>query len=111
MRPEGALPSSFRDPSGVVFRRDGVLLRGISASYVEEFRTIRASGLLEELIRDRLLVPFEQVDSIDFPITLKPTEIPFISYPYEWCLGQWKDAALVTLEIQAVSYTHLTLPT
>ena len=30
---------------------------------------------------------------------LKPDIVPFISHPYEWCFGQLKDAALLTLKI------------
>ena len=50
MRPEGALASSFRDPSGVVFRKDGVLFRGVSGGYLPDYSAARDSGLLEELI-------------------------------------------------------------
>jgi len=32
--------------------------------------------------------------------TIKPELIPFISYPYEWCFSQLKDAALATLDIR-----------
>ena len=31
---------------------------------------------------------------------LQPEPVRFISYPYEWCFGQLRDAALLTLEIQ-----------
>src|SRR5690606_1194452 len=31
---------------------------------------------------------------------LQPDVIPFVSYPYEWCFSQLKDAALATLAIQ-----------
>jgi hypothetical protein len=29
--------------------------------------------------------------------------VPFVSYPYEWCFGELKDAALATLEIQQIA--------
>ncbi len=32
--------------------------------------------------------------------TLKPRQLPFISYPYEWCFSQLQAAALATLEIE-----------
>ena len=32
---------------------------------------------------------------------LRPDPIPYISYPYEWCFSQLKDAALLTLKIAA----------
>ena len=31
---------------------------------------------------------------------IRPEEIPFISYPYEWSFSQLQDAALATLEIE-----------
>ena len=30
---------------------------------------------------------------------LLPDQLSFISYPYEWCFEQWKDAAILTLDI------------
>ncbi|MBI4043161.1 MAG: SAM-dependent methyltransferase [Deltaproteobacteria bacterium] len=33
-------------------------------------------------------------------LIIEPEKIPFISYPYEWCFSQLKDAALATLKIQ-----------
>ena len=35
---------------------------------------------------------------------IKPDRIDFISYPYEWCFGQFKDAALTTLAIQKKAF-------
>ena len=32
---------------------------------------------------------------------VRPREVEFISYPYEWAFGQLKDAALLTLDVQA----------
>jgi hypothetical protein len=37
---------------------------------------------------------------------LKPKLIPFVSYPYEWCFSQLKDAALTTLKIQRIALDH-----
>ncbi|MBN2168771.1 MAG: SAM-dependent methyltransferase, partial [Actinobacteria bacterium] len=33
-------------------------------------------------------------------LIIEPEVVPFISYPYEWCFSQLKDAALTTLAIQ-----------
>ena len=63
------------------------------------------SGLYQDLVDRRLLIPHAETDEIG-PITehaykvLRPERIPFISYPYEWSFSQIKDAALTTLEIQ-----------
>ncbi len=56
-----------------------------------------------------MLVPSEEVDvrpanaDTAYKI-LKPLELPFISYPYEWSFSQLKDAALTTLEIQKQAF-------
>lgn len=98
------LGSSFRDPSGFVFEKEGELLRQVNKPYEEDFLLLESSGLLDELVRECLVVPTEQV-GLDQAITgdavavLRPERIPFISYPYEWCFSQFKDAALLTLDI------------
>jgi hypothetical protein len=38
--------------------------------------------------------------------TLCPERIPFVSYPYEWCFSELRDAALATLEIQRAALRH-----
>jgi hypothetical protein len=63
------------------------------------------SGLYKALTDDGLLISHEQVEERALPqggreIVIQPERIPFISYPYEWCFEQYKDAALVTLEAQ-----------
>jgi hypothetical protein len=105
MLPEDILPSSFRDPGGYVFRRDGVLLRGIRGPAAPHYDTLMASGLYKELVAADLLVPHEEVPPErdrpgDIIKVIRPEEIPFISYPYEWSFSQLQDAALATLEIE-----------
>jgi hypothetical protein len=56
-------------------------------------------------VGDALLIPHEEVDvesncSGKVYKIIKPELIPFVSYPYEWCFSQLKDAALATLDIQ-----------
>jgi len=99
------LDSSFRDPSGFVFTRAGVLYRQVNRVFQQEFEAVTASGLYQELARDGLLVPHEAVP-LDLAATaeaatvLRPEPVRFLSYPYEWSFGQLRDAALLTLEIQ-----------
>jgi ribosomal protein L11 methylase PrmA len=87
--------ASFRDPSGFVFERDGVLYRHISEAYQPTWNALQASSLIDELIAERMLVPHVVVDDR----TIKPERIPLISYPAEWSFSQYKDAALLTLRI------------
>lgn len=106
---ETALGSSFRDPSGFVFFRDGQLLRQINLSYREHYDMFIDSGLYESLQKQQAIVRHQEVENGTDPQaykTIAPQQISFISYPYEWCFGQLKDAALLTLEIQKIALEH-----
>ncbi len=106
---ETALGSSFRDPSGFVFFRDGQLLRQINRSYREHYDMFMSSGLYDGLQKQQAIVRHQEVEnSTDTQAykTIAPQQISFISYPYEWCFGQLKDAALLTLEIQKTAMEH-----
>lgn len=97
--------SSFRDPSGFLFWRDGVLYRQVNASYRQDYDLLVSSGLYGRLVDEGLLIPHEEVDLPEPAApgaykTLRPERVPFISYPYEWSFAQLKDAALTTLRIQ-----------
>lgn len=102
---EGRVPSSFRDPSGFVFKRNGVVFRQISKPYVSEWASLTGSGLFEHLWNEGLLVRHEQ-DSVglapepDAVAVIRPEPIPLISYPWEWSFGMLKAAALATLNVQ-----------
>jgi hypothetical protein len=100
--------SSFRDPSGSVFVKGGVVFRRVNAVYIPHYNALMSSGLYQKLTAMRLLVPHILVEenNADGSIVLQPEQIPFVSYPYEWCFEQYKDAALAMLEIerQALHY-------
>jgi len=88
--------SSFRDPSGFVYWQNGELYRQINPCYRENYKRLMESGLYNELVGNKLLVHHKQVSED----TIVPDIIPFVSYPYEWCFSQLKDAALATLATQ-----------
>ncbi len=101
-------PGSFRDPSGFLFRRNGVLYRQINAVYREHYDEIVGGGLYKDLVDAGLLVRHEEVavppaDPATAYRIIRPEPVPFISYPYEWCFGELKDAALATLRIQKMA--------
>lgn len=103
--PAGALGASFRDPSGFVFREGGVVYRQVQQRYAPHYDALMQGGLYAELTKAGLLLPHDEVPARS-PVpgaykTLRPRQLPFISYPYEWCFGQLKDAALLTLDIHA----------
>ena len=98
-------PGSFRDPSGFVFRRDDTLFRQVDKRYQSNYDLLMESGLYQALVEANLLIPHREEPVIsdfaeDAYRVLRPEEIPFISYPYEWSFSQLQDAALATLRIQ-----------
>lgn len=104
-------PGSYRDPSGFVFRRDGVLYRQINAPFADDWQAFESSGLAADLIERRLLIPHQAAPIELAPeegavAVIQPDEVGFISYPYEWSFSQLKDAALLTLEAQARAGEH-----
>lgn len=106
-RQRGQLSASFRDPSGFLFSRGGVLYRQVNRKYEQEYARLMESGLYEKLVKAGLLIPHVEVDQVPADQTgdvaykiIQPERVPFISYPYEWSFGQLKDAALATLSIQ-----------
>ena len=104
-RNNGQLSASFRDPSGFLFSRSGVLYRQINRAYEQEYARLMDSGLYEKLVKAGLMIPHTEVNQAPaeseaaFKV-IQPERIPFISYPYEWSFGQLKSAALTTLSIQ-----------
>jgi hypothetical protein len=99
------LPSSFRDPSGFLFSREGTLYRQINRAYAEDYARLMDSGLYEKLVKAGQLIPHIESDQAPaHPETafkvIEPQRVPFISYPYEWSFSQLKDSALTTLSIQ-----------
>lgn len=99
------LGSSFRDPSGFVYVADGTLFRQVNKSYSAHYDLLMQSGLYESLVGSSWLIPHEQVGPVppEAHRVLKPEVVPYVSYPYEWCFSQLKDAALLTLDVQVRS--------
>ncbi|MFT4521345.1 MAG: hypothetical protein ACI8ZN_000274 [Bacteroidia bacterium] len=95
------LPSSFRDPAGFVFKKEGNIYRNVLSAGQADYDALMDSGLYESLTKKGYLLEHDEVETSDGAYkTLKPLQIPFITYPYEWSYGQLKDAALLTLFVQ-----------
>jgi hypothetical protein len=111
MKNDQRLAESFRDPSGFLFKRDGTLFRQVNRTYANNFNYLETSKLSKALSDAGLLIPHkivevEPADPDQAYKVLQPELLDFVSYPYEWSFGQWKDAALTTLDIQRIAFEH-----
>ncbi len=102
------LGSSFRDPSGFVFERDGILHRQVNPRYAPDYDHLVESGLYRELTERNLLIPHEEARGEpasrgEAHRILRPERVDFVSYPYEWSFSQLQDAALATLQVQQLA--------
>lgn len=109
--PATRIGSSFRDPSGFLYTREGVLLRQVQERYRPHFERLIRSGLYAALTAEGLLIPHEErpLDEASGPgaaFVIRPERLPFISMPYEWSFGQRKAAALLTLRVQTLALAH-----
>jgi hypothetical protein len=96
---------SFRDPAGFVYHHDGELRRQVNQVYRQHYDQLLASGLYDELVAAKLLVKHDEIDvAAPDPAraykVIRPQPIEFISYPYEWSLSGFRDAALFVLDVQ-----------
>jgi len=97
--------ASFRDPSGFLFHSQGKLYRQVNYSYQADYEKLMTSGLYEQLTRSGAMIDHQEADpSLAFDPgqaykVIQPRPIGFVSYPYEWCFGELKEAALLTLAI------------
>lgn len=55
------LSGSFRDPSGFIFLMNGMLYRQINRDYAKDYTHFIKSGFYNELIKNKLLIPHEEV--------------------------------------------------
>ncbi|MEO6289914.1 MAG: class I SAM-dependent methyltransferase [Ginsengibacter sp.] len=104
-------PASFKDPSGFVFKKDNLLYRQVNKSYAEDYDLLMTSGLYKDLVGKKYLLNHSETTenfsgSADWYKTILPEQLSFTSYFYEWCFGQLKDAALLTLAVQKMAIKY-----
>ncbi|MCZ2459219.1 MAG: hypothetical protein LC128_06295 [Chitinophagales bacterium] len=100
--------ASFRDPSGFIFTKEGMVYRQVNRVFKEQFDHFIESGCYDALVRKGWLLPHETIHenltgTDNWYLTLKPEAIEFISYPYEWSFSMFRDAALLTLQVLKTS--------
>jgi hypothetical protein len=96
---------SFRDPAGFVYCQQGDLRRQINQVYRAHYDHLLSSGLYTELTDERLLIKHTELETEPLDPSraykvIRPEQIEFVSYPYEWCFSQLQDAALLALEVE-----------
>lgn len=98
--------SSFRDPAGYIYYDNDKVYRKINACYFKQYDYLMNSGLYEELVSKKYLVSHKEIERTKKYIIIEVEKIPFISYPYEWCFSFFKDASLLTLEINKIALKY-----
>src|SRR5690606_27518987 len=82
----------------------------VNASFGDTWDAVVASGLYGALHREGLLVGHEVLDTglgdERAHVVIRPERLPVVSFPYEWCPGQLRDAALLTLRVMDVALEH-----
>jgi ribosomal protein L11 methylase PrmA len=103
--------ASFRDPAGRVLQYGTRIFRAVFDQGLENYRAVRTSGVLDEMIERGLILAAEPIspDELDPAIReilpsgrvwLEHPRLDYISYPYEWCFSGLRAAALLHLDLQ-----------
>ena len=91
---------SFRDPAGKIFYHNNRIFRLLSEEGIKRFNFLKENKLLEECISKKFLISSNKIDDdlnlkdLNNKTVIEHKKINYISYPYEWCFDQLKDAAL-----------------
>jgi hypothetical protein len=77
----------------------------VNRIYKQNYDQLMISGLYSSLVGSGSLIAHDEEEAVPHEDEgaykiIKPQRIPFISYPYEWCFSQLREAALLTLRIE-----------
>jgi hypothetical protein len=94
-------PHSFGDPSGRVFAWNGGIYRGITRTAAAFVRGRFEDGVFRRLMQRGLLIDSELSDlELDgYELVVRHRAVPICSYPHEWCVEAFRDAALGILDL------------
>lgn len=103
---------SFRERGARVFVHADAVYRRLDAAALDHWRFasecafFRAAAARGQIVATREL-PADELpelpDGASAAGVLEHARIPFVSYPYEWCFGMLRDAALLQLELLAAA--------
>jgi len=106
-------PISFKDDVARVVLEDGIYFRYIFEAYKAEYDHLMQSGLYKTLIEKGLIITHQEVEQNKeaqhqekLYKKLRPHQIPFQSYPFEWSYGQWRKVMYAYLQINQIALAH-----
>lgn len=92
--------STFRDPQGKLYQDGNCIFREVYPQCADAVISWIRSPLAQRWIQQRRMVPTELLASgPGKPALLEHQRVCFPSYPWEWTPGQWRQAALLTLDL------------
>lgn len=100
---------SFRDPRARVLIGENRVFRVLTENADRDFRQVRETGLLDDLVAEGSLVSFKDAQASedilpagarDASALLEHEKLPYITYPYEWSFSGLKAAAIFHLDLQ-----------
>jgi SAM-dependent methyltransferase len=103
------IKGSFRDPLGTVYEQDGRIFRTVQENKSQEFEKILNQQFLRNWVHEKKFIETTKISNSQTPDFLKSVNgccvfehprLDFISYPYEWCYAQLRDAAIFFLKLQ-----------
>jgi hypothetical protein len=101
-------PGSFRDRTGRIFYAGDEVYRALTPRALADWEAVQGKKFLRQALSEGKIVATERAETgPGFPLppggpwaaVLRHERIPFVSYPYEWCFGMLRDAALLHLEL------------
>ena len=102
-------PASFRDPDATIHLLGQRVLRGLSAAASARYDAIRATGLLDALEGEGLVVATRDAPGLVLEgraRTLEHDVLAFVSHPYEWPFTLLKRAAILHLDVHLRALDH-----
>ena len=103
---------SFRDREGRVFYHQERVLRALSRRGLDAWHRLAAAPFFRRAQDTGTMVRTTEVADAESVLqglggagaehwigALEHERVPFVSYPYEWCFGMLRDAALLTLDL------------
>ena len=97
--------ASFRDSAGSIFYFEDNVLRVLDSEGDRRIDFLKKNNLISKSVSREFLISSNITDKYDTKMdnnekktVIEHKKIQYISYPYEWCFEQLKDAALHHLD-------------